>query len=124
MKSRFLSIMLVFTMVFSLFGQMVSAEAVTEMVTGGVSISTTLTDGVILKGSKKTFDVIARDADGKKIPSEVTLNGEPVKYNWDDQVKTSYTLTFTQEGENTLLCLLEEYHRHIRLFMKKQHRGI
>lgn len=103
MKSRFLSIMLVFTMVFSLFGQMVSAEAVTEMVTGGVSISTTLTDGVILKGSKKTFDVIARDADGKKIPSEVTLNGEPVKYNWDDQVKTSYTLTFTQEGENSIV---------------------
>ncbi|WP_243122813.1 Ig-like domain-containing protein [Haloimpatiens lingqiaonensis] len=69
---------------------------------GQISLETTLTDGVTLKGSKKTFDVIAR-LDGQKISSEVTLNGEKVNQNWDDQNKTSYTLKFTQEGKNTVV---------------------
>lgn len=58
------------------------------------------------KGSRRTFDVIARDADGNKLPVsdvKVTLNGAAVNYNWDDSNKTSYTLKFTKAGENTLV---------------------
>ena len=58
------------------------------------------------KGSRRTFDVIARDADGNKLPVsdvKVTLNGTAVNYNWDDSNKTSYTLKFTKAGENTLV---------------------
>ena len=68
-----------------------------------VTVETTLTDGITQKNSRMTFDVFAKDADGKKLPArEVTvlLNGSPVSVNWDDDVKTSYTLKFTQEGEN------------------------
>ena len=58
------------------------------------------------KGSRRTFDVIARDADGNKLPVsdvKVTLNGAAVNYNWNDDVKTSYTLKFTKTGENILV---------------------
>lgn len=58
------------------------------------------------KGSRRTFDVIARDADGNKLPVsdvKVTLNGAAVNYNWNDDVKTSYTLKFTKAGENILV---------------------
>ena len=65
------------------------------------SIKTTLADGV-LKGSKKTFDVRARDGDGNKIKATVKLNGVEVLPTWDDSEKTSYTLVFTKEGENTV----------------------
>lgn len=71
-----------------------------------ITIETTLTDGITQKNSRRTFDVIARDANGEKISSsdvKVTLNGSAVKVNWDDSVKTSYTLRFTQEGENTVV---------------------
>ena len=63
------------------------------------SIKTTLADGV-LKGSKKTFDVRARDGSGNKIKATVKLNGVEVLPTWDDSEKTSYTLVFTKEGEN------------------------
>lgn len=67
------------------------------------TIKTTLSDGATQKGSRKTFDVWARDASGKKIASTVTLNGEAVPYTWDDTDKTSYTLHFTREGANTVV---------------------
>ena len=70
---------------------------------GGITIETTLTDGAVQKGSKKTFDVWAKDAGGDKISSSVTLNGASVSVNWDDEEKTSYTLTFKKEGENTVV---------------------
>lgn len=69
----------------------------------GDSITTTLINGAELKGSKKTFDVFARNAHGGKISSSVTLNGEKVPHTWDDDEKTSYTLHFTKEGENTIV---------------------
>ena len=71
-----------------------------------VTIETTLTDGITQKNSRRTFDVIARDGNGEKISVsevKVTLNGSVVNYNWDDSVKTSYTLKFTQEGENKIV---------------------
>jgi|GEM_PF-6677913 len=70
---------------------------------GGITIETTLTDGAVQKGSKKTFDVWAKDAGGNKIGSSVTLNKNNVPVNWNDEEKTSYTLTFKHEGENTVV---------------------
>lgn len=79
-----------------------TAAAFTTAETGS-TIQTTLVDNSVQKGSKKTFDVIARDSSGNKIASTVTLNGTAVPFNWDDQSKTSYTLVFTQEGENEII---------------------
>lgn len=93
----------IFAMLLSLFIVMMSLpiSAFADVV-GEISLETTLTDGITLKGSKKTFDVIAR-LEGEKISSEVTLNGEEVKYNWDDNNKTSYTLNFKEEGKNNVV---------------------
>ena len=66
------------------------------------TIRTTLTDGAVQKGSRKTFDVWARDGEGNTIASSVTLNGETVSPTWDDSDKTSFTLLFTREGRNTV----------------------
>lgn len=94
MKTKILSILLAVTLLMAL---LVPSAAAAD---GGViTIETTLTDGMTLKGSKKTFDVVAR-LDGKKISSSVTLNGDPVGQTWSDSTKDSYTLVFTQEGEN------------------------
>lgn len=69
----------------------------------GDTITTTLINGTEQRGSKKTFDVFARNADGEKISSSVTLDGEDVACTWDDSEKTSYTLNFTKEGENEII---------------------
>lgn len=68
----------------------------------GPAVTTTLTDGAVQKGSRKTFDVWAKSASGKKIDSSVTLNGQLVSHTWDDSEKTSYTLVLTSEGANTV----------------------
>lgn len=72
-----------------------------------ITLETTLpAESFTQKNSRRTFDVIARDAEGNKLPTsevKVTLNGTAVKVNWDDSVKTSYTLVLTKEGENTLV---------------------
>ena len=70
-----------------------------------IQIETTLVDGITQKNSRRTFDVFAADASGKKINVKnltVKLNDSEVKHNWDDDEKTSYTLIFTQEGANTV----------------------
>ncbi len=64
------------------------------------SLVTTLTDNAVQRGSKKTFDVWARNAGGEKIRATVTHNGTRLEPTWDDSDKASYTLTFTEEGEN------------------------
>ncbi len=69
------------------------------------SIETSLKDGALQKGSKKTFDVWAKDGNGKKISKtdlSVTLNGQTVPVTWDDTAKTSYTLVFSTSGANTV----------------------
>lgn len=68
-----------------------------------LSIQTTLSDGAIQRGSRKTFDVWARDENGNKVSSAVTLNGIPVSSTWDDSDKTSYTLSFDKAGANTVV---------------------
>lgn len=66
----------------------------------GPTITATLTDNAVQKGSKKTFDVWAKNSAGEKIKATVKLNGKIVSPTWDDTEKTSYTLVFTEEGEN------------------------
>ena len=87
------------------FGQLTATFAVTVR-EDIVTLETTLEDGITQRNSRMTFDVFAKDGDGKKLPAnEVTvlLNGDPVSVNWDDDTKTSYTLHFTKEGENTVV---------------------
>ncbi len=74
--------------------------AILTVSASGPTLTTTLTDNVIQRGSKKTFDVWARNASGEKIKVTVKLNGQKVEPTWDDNEKTSYTLVFTTEGEN------------------------
>lgn len=68
----------------------------------GPSLKTTLTDNITQRGSKKTFDVWARNAAGEKIVATVKLNGRKIDPTWDDSEKASYTLVFTTEGQNTV----------------------
>ena len=68
----------------------------------GPTVTTTLVDGAVQRGSKKNFDVWARNASGEKIKATVRLNGDKVEPTWDDNEKTSYTLVFTSEGANTV----------------------
>lgn len=68
----------------------------------GPTVTTTLVDGAVQRGSKKTFDVWARNASDEKIKVTVRLNGDKVEPTWDDNEKTSYTLVFTSEGANTI----------------------
>lgn len=68
----------------------------------GPSLVTTLNDNAIQRGSKKTFDVWARNAGGAKIRATVKHNGERLEPTWDDNEKASYTLNFTEEGENII----------------------
>ena len=86
---------------------------------GSPSLVTTLKDNFEQKGSRRTFDVFAKDSEGNKIdPSNIkcTLNGEKVPMNWNDSTKTSYTLNFSNlesgtypieikivDGENVLI---------------------
>lgn len=71
----------------------------------GPSLRTTLTDNIIQRGSKKTFDVWARNSAGQKIKAIVKFNGQKIEPTWDDTEKASYTLTFTKEGENVVTVL-------------------
>ena len=66
---------------------------------GGPTLRTTLTDGV-QRGSKKTFDVWARNAGGSKIRATVLHNGERLEPTWEDDEKASYTLLFGEAGEH------------------------
>lgn len=68
----------------------------------GPTVTTTLVDGAVQRGSKKNFDVWARNVSGEKIKATVRLNGDKVEPTWDDNEKTSYTLVFTSEGANTV----------------------
>ena len=69
----------------------------------GPTLRTTLSDNTTQRGSKKTFDVWARNASGEKIKATVTFNGEKLLPTWDDNEKSSYTLNFTFEGDNTVV---------------------
>ena len=87
------------------FGQLTTTFEVTVR-EDIVTLETTLEDGITQRNSRLTFDVFAKDGDGNKLPADevtVLLNGQPVGFNWNDDVKTSYTLRFTQEGENTIV---------------------
>lgn len=101
------------------FGQLTTTFEVTVR-EDIVTLETTLEDGITQRNSRMTFDVFAKDGDGKKLPAnEVTvlLNGDPVSVNWDDDTKTSYTLHFTKEGINTVVVkahqVLSDLYHHL-----------
>lgn len=119
-KKKALSIFVAFMMLFSMVAPPATASAETI---GKVTIETTLIDGMTLKGSKKTFDVIARDENDKKIASSVTLNGDAVKVNWDDEVKTSYTLNLTKEGENVVVVSAGGASKTYKIIYEKAQKG-
>lgn len=75
-------------------------SAPTASAESGPMLRTTLTDNATQRGSKKTFDVWARDGAGNKIRATVQFNGKALEPTWDDNEKSSYTLVFTQTGEN------------------------
>lgn len=62
-SAKLLAMLLSITLLFTLLIPSVSAASEND-----ITIQTTLTDGMTLKGSKKTFDVIAR-LNGEKISS-------------------------------------------------------
>ena len=74
----------------------------------GPTLAATLPDAsewenaIVQRGSRRTFDVWARNAAGGKIAATVKLNGKKVEPTWDDNEKTSYTLVFTQPGQNVV----------------------
>lgn len=68
----------------------------------GPTLKVTLADNSVQYGSKKTFDVWARNSSGQKIKATVKLNGNKLEPTWDDSEKASYTLTFAEEGMNTV----------------------
>lgn len=76
--------------------------AVSSGALAGPSVATTLTDYAEQRGSRKTFDVWARNAGGEKIRATVRHNGQKLEPTWDDNEKTSYTAVFTEEGENLI----------------------
>ncbi len=90
-----LSLFLVFSLLFP--------HAVVTASASGPTLTTTLKDGAVVKNDRLTFDVCARNQAGQKIASTVTHNGERVAPVWEDSDKTSYTLAFTKEGENTVV---------------------
>lgn len=65
-------------------------------------IETTLEDGLYQQNSRKVFDVIARDVNGNKIECRVNCNDINIEPSWDDEVKTSFTLEFSENGEYTV----------------------
>ena len=67
------------------------------------SIRTTLKDKTVQRGSKKTFDVWARNSSGKKISATVKINGQKLAPTWEDNEKASYTLIFSKEGVNKVV---------------------
>lgn len=96
MRKKWISLILSVVTVFSLLlpaSGSVGAAA-------GPTVTTTLSDNLLQRGSKKTFDVWAKNAAGKKIKATVKLNGQKVEPTWDDNEKTSYTLVFTKIGQN------------------------
>lgn len=94
-SKRFFAAALAFALFFSLLCAALPAYAAS-----GPQLKTTLRDGALQRGSRKTFDVWASNSAGQKIKSIVELNGKELSPTWDDTEKTSYTLHFTEEGEN------------------------
>lgn len=94
-SKRFFAAALAFALFFSLLCAALPAYAAS-----GPQLKTTLRDGALQRGSRKTFDVWASNAAGQKIKCFVTLNDEELSPTWDDSEKTSYTLHFTKEGDN------------------------
>lgn len=65
-------------------------------------LTATLTDGATIKSDEKTFFVTSKDKNGNKVTPTAALNGQNIAPTLDDDSQTSFTLKFTEEGENTV----------------------
>ena len=83
---KWTALLCVCLMLLAAFGTAPTAEAAS-----GPSLRTTLTDNATQRGSKKTFDVWARNAAGSKIKATVKFNGEKLNPTWDDNEKLNPT---------------------------------
>ena len=101
-KMRAIAWLLAFLMVIGLIPSntmtVAAAEGAQQEETG-ISLTTTLTDNLTVKGRRKIFDVWARDAAGNTIHPNVTLDGSTLSPTWQDNVKTSFTLDFQKLSE-------------------------
>lgn len=101
-KMRAIAWLLAFLMVIGLIPSntmtVAAAEGAQQEETG-ISLTTTLTDNLTVKGRRKIFDVWARDAAGNTIHPTVTLDGSTLSPTWQDNVKTSFTLDFQKLSE-------------------------
>lgn len=92
--------------------KLILLELKLEELSDGLSITTNLEDNFITKADMLTFDIWAKDKDGKKInPSDiaVTNNGKDVSVNWDDSEKTSYTLNLELGSNNVKIVVKDNY---------------
>ena len=76
-SKRFFAAALAFALFFSLLCAALPAYAAS-----GPQLKTTLRDGALQRGSRKTFDVWASNAAGQKIKCFVLLNGEELSPTW------------------------------------------
>ncbi|MEK4628403.1 S-layer homology domain-containing protein [Solibacillus sp. FSL R7-0682] len=84
-----------------------------------ITLKVDLIDGLETKADKMTFDLWARTLDDVKIDTNnvhVTNNGDPVHINWNDDVKTSYTLNLVVGVNEVNIVVKHEDHEHSRSF--------
>jgi len=84
-----------------------------------ITINVDLVDGLVTKTDKITFDLWARTLDDVKIDTnnvQVTNNGEVVDINWNDEIKTSYTLNLVVGTNNVHIVVNHEGREYTRSF--------
>ncbi|SFA84365.1 PEGA domain-containing protein [Acetitomaculum ruminis DSM 5522] len=95
----FMAVQILYTPYLEVHAQDVSGSAYE-----GDTITTNVRDGFVQKAFRRTIDVWARNADDEKIDSKAYLDDDEVAYNWNDNVKTSYTFDFSnyEDGQHTI----------------------
>lgn len=84
-----------------------------------ITLKIDLIDGLETKADKMTFDLWARTLDDVKIDTNdvhVTNNGERVGINWNDEVKTSYTLNLVVGVNEVNIVVIHDDHEHNRSY--------
>ena len=84
-----------------------------------ITINVDLVDGLVTKTDKITFDLWARTLDDVKIDTnniQVTNNGEIAGVNWNDEIKTSYTLNLVVGTNNVQIIVNHDGREYTRSF--------
>lgn len=121
------AVLLAFAVIFTTIDPAIAlqVQASTEAVATQGTLEVDLTDGMTLKASKKTVTVIARDVDNRKVSSTLTFDGENISYEWDDEVKTSYVLDFTEKktGDYKVIVTAGEQKKEFTIHYQKAAEG-